>query len=139
MPRYKYRDTFDDAYWKPRADRDWSDKDVADAIGKSPHMLACYRRKGEAGSIPPEDVVRTFAALCGVSPFRFMDDPRVADGVGNDAYASLPQWQRDLLQVNARLMDGSHLAPEHWAKLMDRLGSDARAMEALLDSAIRKK
>ena len=139
MPRYKYRDAFDDAYWNLREERAWSDADVAAAIGKSPHMLACYRRKGETGSVPPEDVVRAFASLCGVSPFRFMDDPRVADAFGNETWSALPEWQRDLLQRNCRVFDGTTLPPEQWQLLMDRLAADARAMEALFRSASREK
>ena len=139
MPRWNYRDAFDAAYWEVRTRLDLTDSEVAEAMGCSPHTLASYRRKGNGGSIPSEDKIRRFAALCGLSPFTFMDDPRVGESVGLGAWASLPQWQRDLLQRNARLMDGTPLTPEQWALLVDRLGADARAMAALMESAKKKK
>lgn len=137
MSRYKYRDAFSESYKALR--ETMTPEEIADALGKSTHMVTSYMRRGESGSIPPEDVIRKFAALCRVSPFRFMDDPRLAEAIGNEAYAALPQWQRDLLQLSARHMDGSRLSPEQWAVLVDRLGADARAMAALMDSASRKK
>lgn len=139
MPRWKYRDAFAESYRALKANKGMTDEAIAQALGKSTHMIASYKRRGDSGSIPPEDVVRKFASLCGVSPFRFMDDPRLAEAFGNDAWAQMPQWQRDLLQMNARVFDGTQLPPEQWLLLMDRLAADARAMAALRESAIRKK
>ena len=137
MPRYKYRDAFAESHAALR--ETMTKEEIAKALGKSHHMVTSYMRHGDKASIPPEDVVRKLASLCRVSPFRFMDDPRLAEAIGTDHYSTLPQWQRDLLQLNMRTLDGSKLPPEQWMRLMDRLSADARAMEALFESANRKK
>lgn len=131
MPRWKYRDAFDADYKAFKKSSKMGHDSIAEALGKSAHMVASYRRKGEAGSIPPEDVVRKAAALFGHGdPFRYMDDPRVAEGVGLAPYAAMPQWQRDLLQRQARTMDWSPLTPHQWELLMDALAAQARSIES---------
>ena len=76
MPRWKYRDTFDADYKAFRLLTGWSDQEIATTVDRSPHMVASYRRKGDKGSIPPEEVIRKFAVLFGHNdPFRYMDDP----------------------------------------------------------------
>lgn len=131
MPRWKYRDAFDADYKAFKKASKMKDEAIAEALGKSAHMVASYRRKGDSGSIPPEDVVRKAAVLFGHNdPFRYMDDPRVAEGVGMSVYAEMPQWMKDLLQRQARTMDGSTLSPNQWEMLLDALAAQARAIES---------
>lgn len=131
MPRWKYRDAFDADYKAFKKSSRLDEKAIAEKLGKSPHMVASYRRKGDSGSIPPEDVIRKAAVLFGhKDPFRYMDDPRVAEGVGMAVYAEMPQWMKDLLQRQARTMDGSTLSPNQWEMLLDALAAQARAIES---------
>jgi len=132
MPRWKYRDAFNADYLAFHKGSDLSHDEIAEKLGKSAHAIATYRRKGESGSIPPEDVIRKFAAMVGKSPFTYMDDPRVGDAVGLENYADMPQWQRDLLQRNLRGIDGSNLSPQVWEMLLDQLLTQARSMEAAI-------
>ena len=138
MPRWKYRDTFDADYLALHKQGGMSHEDIAKALDRSVHTVASYRRKGEGCVIPPEEVLRRFASLTGHSPFRYMDDPRVADAVGLETYAELPQWQKDLLQRNARAMDGAELTPKQWELLMDSLVSQARALAATALAGVKK-
>lgn len=138
MPRWKYRDAFDADYLVLHKVKGMTHEAIAEGLRRSVHTVASYRRKGEGCVIPPEEVIRRFAAMTGESPFKYMDDPRVAEAVGLEAYAELPQWQKDLLQRNARAMDGAELTPKQWELLMDSLISQARALAATALVGVKK-
>jgi|GEM_PF-1157652 len=134
MPRWKYRDAFDEDYLALKKRTGWSHEEIAGKLGKSVHMVASYRRKGESGSVAPDDVIWKFAALTGKSPFNYMDNPFLAECIGLEAYATIPQWKRDILQRNLRGLNGSSLPPQVWEMLLDSLLSQAREVEAALNA-----